>query len=114
MQVSAVLHEKELNEAIMAHVIKKGYPVEGMEISITLTKGRTKGDYATVVFIPEGGEIFTDEPDGVSQPSDTTEEEPVAQEEEGEPEEPAVVEETPPFENEQVVEDLNPKKSLFS
>lgn len=41
MKVQVILREQELNEAIRAYIIKEGYPVEGMDISINLIKGRS-------------------------------------------------------------------------
>lgn len=53
MNLQAILSEKELNEAIQAYVLAKGFPVEGMEMDIELTKGRgANGTYATVSFAP--------------------------------------------------------------
>lgn len=55
MQLQCTLHEAELNEAIHSYMIAKGYPVEGMESSINLIKGRSEaGTRAEVIFVQKG------------------------------------------------------------
>lgn len=61
MQIQAILSEQDLNKAILKYVVEKGYPVEGMDMSINLTKGRgTNGTYATVDFTSPGSSISVD------------------------------------------------------
>lgn len=111
MKIQAILTEKELNEAIMAYIVKAGYPVSGMDVNIELTKGRKgNGTYATIEFSPEGSVKTETVEEAVAELDEE-----IATEEETETAEvlnfaQETVEETPV---EEPVEEVSPKKSLF-
>lgn len=55
MKMQAILQLDELEVAIKEYVKAQGFPIDGMDLDITLTKGRGEnGTYATVDFSPAG------------------------------------------------------------